>query len=136
VSPTASKLAPPSADPYAIVEAVANALPEGYTVECIDGQILAVPRPKEPHLVAATNLGEELGPPFKRGRGGPGGWILLDEAECHLDQDSEYVVHDPGVATGFPTGPSRSASTATTFVHPIGPARCSPRARRTTTATA
>lgn len=32
-------------------------------------------------------LGEELGPPFKRGRGGPGGWILLDEPELHLAGD-------------------------------------------------
>jgi Uma2 family endonuclease len=30
-------------------------------------------------------LGEELGPPFNRGRGGPGGWIILDEPELHLD---------------------------------------------------
>jgi Uma2 family endonuclease len=32
-------------------------------------------------------LGEELGPPFKRGRGGPGGWIILDEPELHLADD-------------------------------------------------
>jgi Uma2 family endonuclease len=32
-------------------------------------------------------LGEELGPPFKRGKGGPGGWIILDEPELHLGSD-------------------------------------------------
>jgi Uma2 family endonuclease len=37
--------------------------------------------------VAASVLGEELGPPFKRGRGGPGGWIILDEPELHLGRD-------------------------------------------------
>jgi hypothetical protein len=36
---------------------------------------------------AASALGEELGPPFKRGRGGPGGWILLFEPELHLGED-------------------------------------------------
>jgi Uma2 family endonuclease len=37
--------------------------------------------------MAATALGEELGPPFKRGRGGPGGWILVFEPEVHLGSD-------------------------------------------------
>lgn len=32
-------------------------------------------------------LGGELVPPFGRGRGGPGGWIILDEPELHLDSD-------------------------------------------------
>jgi Uma2 family endonuclease len=32
-------------------------------------------------------LGEELGGPFRSGRGGPGGWILLDEPELHLAAD-------------------------------------------------
>jgi hypothetical protein len=34
-----------------------------------------------------TALTEELGPPFKRGRGGPGGWIILTEPELHLGGD-------------------------------------------------
>jgi Uma2 family endonuclease len=36
---------------------------------------------------AASALGEELGPPFKRARGGPGGWIILDEPEVHLAEN-------------------------------------------------
>ena len=44
--------------------------------------------PRKPHAAAATALGEELGPPFKRGRGGPGGWLLLFERpELHLRSD-------------------------------------------------
>src|ERR1043165_3316536 len=39
------------------------------------------------HKVAATALIEEIGPPFKRGRGGPGGWIILIEPELHLGPD-------------------------------------------------
>lgn len=41
-------------------------------------------RPGPRHAQAATTLREELGPPFKRGRGGPGGWLLLFEPELHL----------------------------------------------------
>jgi Uma2 family endonuclease len=33
-------------------------------------------------------LGGELYGPFDRGRGGPGGWIILDEPELHLRGDA------------------------------------------------
>ena len=33
-------------------------------------------------------LGEELGPPFERGRCGPGGWIQLFEPELHMGPTS------------------------------------------------
>jgi len=55
--------------------------------EVLDGELRVQPRPALPHVAAATTLGEELGPPFKRGRGGPGGWILLHEPELHLQSD-------------------------------------------------
>lgn len=32
-------------------------------------------------------LGMDVGSAFHRGRGGPGGWIILDEPELHLVQD-------------------------------------------------
>lgn len=62
--------------------------------EVIDGELHLSPRPAKPHAAAAAALGEELGPPFKRGRGGPGGWIILDEPELHLGSD--IVVPDLG----------------------------------------
>src|SRR5207253_1082001 len=55
--------------------------------EIIDGELYTMPRPATPHAAAASALGEELGPPFKRSRGGPGGWILLHEPELHLGRD-------------------------------------------------
>jgi Uma2 family endonuclease len=58
--------------------------PDDMIAELIDGELDLQPRPAKPHAAAATALGEELGPPFKRGRGGPGGWIILDEPEVHL----------------------------------------------------
>lgn len=61
--------------------------PEGKVAELMGGELWLSPRPSKPHAAAATALGEELGPPFKRGRNGPGGWILLFEPELHLGQD-------------------------------------------------
>ncbi|MBI4952781.1 MAG: Uma2 family endonuclease [Myxococcales bacterium] len=61
--------------------------PAHMVAELIDGELRLQPRPAKPHAAATTALGEELGPPFKRGRGGPGGWILLDEPELHFGDD-------------------------------------------------
>lgn len=63
------------------------AAPRDQVAQVIDGRLYLHPRPALPHAAAASALGEELGPPFKRGRGGPGGWIILDEPELHLADD-------------------------------------------------
>ena len=68
--------------------------PPHVVAEVISGVLYQSPRPGAPHAVAASALGEELGPPFKRGRGGPGGWMILDEPELHLGED--IVVPDLG----------------------------------------
>lgn len=64
-----------------------EALPSNVVGEIVAGVLHANPRPALPHAAAATALSEELGPPFKRGRGGPGGWIILYEPELHLGAD-------------------------------------------------
>lgn len=63
------------------------AAPRCRVAELIHGVLHTQPRPAFPHAAATSALGEELGPPFKRGRGGPGGWILLDEPEIHLGEN-------------------------------------------------
>jgi Uma2 family endonuclease len=63
------------------------AAPEHRIAEVIDGQLYTQPRPAARHSAATSALGEALGPPFKRGRGGPGGWLILDEPELHLHDD-------------------------------------------------
>lgn len=63
------------------------AAPPEKVAEVVDGELYLFPRPAKPHTAAASALGEELGPPFKRSRGGPGGWILLFEPELHLVDD-------------------------------------------------
>jgi len=60
------------------------AAPRHLVAEVIAGELRLSPRPAGPHALVASVLGLELGPPFHRGRGGPGGWILLDEPELHL----------------------------------------------------
>lgn len=62
-------------------------LPPNTVGELVEGVLHAHPRPASRHARAASTLGEELGPPFNRGRGGPGGWIILDEPELHLASD-------------------------------------------------
>ncbi len=65
-----------------VLDAPANML-----AQVIHGVLHLSPRPANRHSVATSALGDELGLPFKRGRGGPGGWILLDEPELHLGAD-------------------------------------------------
>lgn len=60
------------------------ALPREVTGQILFGVLHAHPRPAPRHARASSTLGEELGPPFNRGRGGPGGWLILDEPEVHF----------------------------------------------------
>ncbi len=59
------------------------AVPKHLVAEILYGQLRTHPRPATPHARAASILGVELGGPFDRGRGGPGGWLVLDEPELH-----------------------------------------------------
>lgn len=63
------------------------ALPEHVVGEIIAGELVVSPRPAPRHAVATSVLGGELGPPYHGGRGGPGGWWILDEPELHLGDD-------------------------------------------------
>lgn len=69
-------------------------LPEGIVGEILDGQLHAHPRPTGPHGFAASSLGYDLIGPFQRGRGGPGGWWIIDEPELQFIRDSEVDVPD------------------------------------------
>lgn len=65
---------------YADIEA----LPPHVVGQILFGVLHAHPRPAPRHARAASRLGGELDSPFDRGKGGPGGWIILDEPELHL----------------------------------------------------
>jgi Uma2 family endonuclease len=65
-----------------------NGIPDHVVAEILDGELFTSPRPAPRHARAASSLGGELYGPFDRGRGGPGGWIILDEPELHLSGDA------------------------------------------------
>lgn len=74
---------------YADVEAA----PPNRVAELIHGTLYTFPRPAPKHATAVANLGVELGAPFGRGRGGPGGWRILIEPELHFpDPTSESAI--------------------------------------------
>lgn len=72
------------------------ALPEEVVGEIVGGELYGQPRPALRHALAASALGGELGPPFMRGRGGPGGWIILDEPKLHLQAESSSPISPAG----------------------------------------
>ena len=61
--------------------------PAHRVAEIVDGTLYTQPRPAPSHAVASSRLGFDLGGPFDRGRGGPGGWWIIDEPELHLGED-------------------------------------------------
>ncbi len=62
-------------------------LPENMVGQLIEGVLIAMPRPSIGHATVTSNLGNDLGSPFGRGRGGPGGWWFLDEPELHFEKN-------------------------------------------------
>ncbi len=76
------------------VEAAFQAAPPELVAEILDGELFLSPRPARPHANVASNLGGILLPAFKFGRGGPGGWVILDEPELHLGPRPDKLVPD------------------------------------------
>ena len=64
---------------YADLEAV----PPHLVAEILHGKLVTHPRPAPRHSIAAASVTMELGGPFQKGRGGPGGWIFMAEPELH-----------------------------------------------------
>jgi Uma2 family endonuclease len=60
------------------------AVPSHQRAEIIDGTLYVMSRPAPRHANATSVLGGELNGAFQRGRGGPGGWWILDEPELQL----------------------------------------------------
>lgn len=64
-----------------------QALPDNVVGEIVNGDLHVSPRPSLPHARATVGIVSDLSGPFDRGRGGPGGWLLLMEPELHLGAD-------------------------------------------------
>ena len=85
--PTAARNPEPTPGPArATYQDVLDA-PAHRVAEIVDGTLHTHPRPAMPHARASSMLGVELGGPFDRGRGGPGGWWIVFEPELHLGED-------------------------------------------------
>ena len=61
--------------------------PPHMVAEVLAGTLHTQPRPASRHARAGSVLGMEVGDPFDRGRGGPGGWWIVFEPELHLGAD-------------------------------------------------
>lgn len=62
-------------------------VPDIMVAEIVDGELHATPRPALRHAVAGSSLGVLIGAPYHHGRGGPGGWWILDEPELHFGKN-------------------------------------------------
>jgi Uma2 family endonuclease len=65
---------------YADIEA----LPEDRVGEIIDGDLIVSPRPAARHALSTTGIISGIAGPAMFGRGGDGGWQILNEPELHL----------------------------------------------------
>ena len=68
-------------------------LPDNVVGEILGGELVTHPRPSPKHALAASMVGAELIREFgSRRSGSSGGWWILDEPECHLND--EIIVPD------------------------------------------
>ncbi len=75
-----------SASPRATYQDVLDA-PAHKVAEVVDGTLYTHSRPASPHAFAYSGLGSILSACFQYGRGGPGGWWIINEPELHLGED-------------------------------------------------
>jgi hypothetical protein len=62
--------------------------------EIIDGVLHTLPQPSLIHVETISVLGMDISSAYYRGRGGPGGWWILDEPEIHFVLDTDVCVQD------------------------------------------
>ena len=67
-------------------------LPPHLVAETVEGELHASARPALSHARVGSALGGWIHPAFDQGRGGPGGWLILDEPELHLGTPPVQVV--------------------------------------------
>lgn len=68
-----------------------DALPRGVKGEIIDGVLYAMTRPRPKHQALSVRIGASLEPPFRLGKGGPGGWWILSEPGIELPRSPEIA---------------------------------------------
>jgi Uma2 family endonuclease len=88
----------PAEKPRRATYADLEAVPPHRVAEILNGVLHVFPRPAPRHASAASAIGGELFGPFQRGRGGPGGWRILDEPELHFGPADDQDVLVPDLA--------------------------------------
>ena len=64
-----------------------DALQEGTKAQLVNGVLVVRQRPSMSHQEVAKRARRGARPPFHRGRGGPGGWLILVEPEVRIGGD-------------------------------------------------
>jgi Uma2 family endonuclease len=67
-----------------------EALPEGVKGEIIHGTLYTQPRPLPRHQNVGTLIVTDLVGGYQRGRGGPGGWLILAEPGIRIAPKEEF----------------------------------------------
>jgi Uma2 family endonuclease len=62
-------------------------VPDIMVAEIVDGELHASPHPAPRHAHVRISLGAAIGAPFHLGRGGPGGWWILNQPESHCGRN-------------------------------------------------
>ena len=75
-----------TSSPRATYQDVLDAPPH-MVAEIVDGTLYTNPRPAMLQAKAKSGLGGLISQTYEYGRGGPGGWWILDEPELHLCED-------------------------------------------------
>ena len=65
--------------------------PPNCVAEIVNGDLIVSPRPSPRHARASSILTGKLMGPFDEGKGGPGGWWILDEPEIHFSPGEPLV---------------------------------------------
>lgn len=68
-----------------------EALPGSMKGEILDGELYVQPRPRARHANIELLIGSDVGAPYQRGRGGPGGWWILVEPGIELPGSPEVA---------------------------------------------
>lgn len=83
----------PAGIPPEVFAAYQNA-PAHVVAEVIDGELHTMTRPARRHARASMELGADLVFGYGRGRGGPGGWVILGGPELWLGSRPDILVPD------------------------------------------
>ncbi len=74
---------PATSTPHDLYLRLLEAADEPY-VELIDGEVVVHASPGILHSFGASGIGSDVYQAYQRGRGGPGGWWILDEVDIEL----------------------------------------------------